>query len=74
MHPHGLDRLVVAKVGCPLPAPDRADTVLVGPGERDAGLVRADLRGVGPGPAASSATPRNVTGLVGTVTAMVVQG
>jgi FtsP/CotA-like multicopper oxidase with cupredoxin domain len=34
MHLHGLDQLVIAKDGYPLPAPYRADTVLVAPGER----------------------------------------
>ncbi len=45
MHLHGLDQLVIAKDGFPLPQPYRADTVEVAPGERYTVLVHADRAG-----------------------------
>lgn len=45
MHLHGLDQLVVAKDGFPLPEPYLADTVEVAPGERYSVLVEADKPG-----------------------------
>jgi manganese oxidase len=45
MHLHGLDQLVIAKDGFPLPAPYKADTVPVAPGERYTVLVHADALG-----------------------------
>jgi FtsP/CotA-like multicopper oxidase with cupredoxin domain len=45
MHLHGLDQLVIAKDGFPLPQPYRADTVPVAPGERYTVLVHADAPG-----------------------------
>jgi len=45
MHLHGVDQLVVAKDGFPLAQPYKADTVLVGPGERYSVLVGADRPG-----------------------------
>ncbi len=41
MHLHGLDQLVIAKDGFPVPAPYKADTVMVAPGERYTVLVHA---------------------------------
>jgi FtsP/CotA-like multicopper oxidase with cupredoxin domain len=48
MHLHGIEQLVIAKDGFPLPQPYRADTVSVAPGERYTVLVkpRADQLGV----------------------------
>ncbi|HEX6500662.1 MAG TPA: multicopper oxidase domain-containing protein [Micromonosporaceae bacterium] len=45
MHLHGVDQLVIAKDGFPLPAPYKADTVPVSPGERYTVLVHADAKG-----------------------------
>lgn len=45
MHLHGLDQLVIAKDGFPLPAPYRADTIEVAPGERYTVLVHANHPG-----------------------------
>lgn len=45
MHLHGVDQLVVGKDGFPLQQPYKADTVLVGPGERYSVLVQADRLG-----------------------------
>jgi uncharacterized cupredoxin-like copper-binding protein len=46
MHLHGVEQLIVAKDGFPLPEPYQADTVLVGPGERYSVLVHATNPGV----------------------------
>lgn len=46
MHLHGLDQLVIAKDGFPLPQPYKADTVTVAPGERVTVLVQATEPGV----------------------------
>jgi len=40
MHLHGIDQLVIAKDGNPLPQPYLADTVMVAPGERYTVLVK----------------------------------
>jgi len=45
MHLHGVDQLVIAKDGFPLPAPYLADTVNVAPAERYTVLVHADALG-----------------------------
>ncbi len=45
MHLHGLDQVVIAKDGFPLPAPYRADTVPVAPGERYTVLIHATAKG-----------------------------
>lgn len=45
MHLHGVDQLVIAKDGFPLPAPYKADTVNVAPGERYTVLIHADQPG-----------------------------
>lgn len=42
MHLHGIEQLVIAKDGEPLPSPYLADTVLVAPGERYTVLVKPD--------------------------------
>jgi FtsP/CotA-like multicopper oxidase with cupredoxin domain len=46
MHLHGLTQLVIAKDGFPVPQPYRADTIMVGPGERYSVLVHSTLPGV----------------------------
>ena len=46
MHLHGPMQTVIAKDGNPLPAPYKADTVLVGPGERYSVLVTPNRPGV----------------------------
>jgi FtsP/CotA-like multicopper oxidase with cupredoxin domain len=46
MHLHGVEQLVFAKDGMTVPAPYRADTVLVAPGERYSVLVNATNPGV----------------------------
>ena len=48
MHLHGIPQLVIAKDGYPLPAPYRADTILVAPGERYTTLVHATADFLGP--------------------------
>jgi FtsP/CotA-like multicopper oxidase with cupredoxin domain len=48
MHLHGLPQLVIAKDGYPLPAPYKADTILVAPGERYTTLVHATADFLGP--------------------------
>lgn len=73
MHLHGLDQLVVAKDGFPLPNPYLADTVLVGPGERYTVLVHADLKGVWAWHCHILNHAENATGMFGMVTAFVVQ-
>lgn len=45
MHLHGVDQVVIAKDGFPLPAPYTADTVNVAPGERYSVLIHADQPG-----------------------------
>lgn len=74
MHLHGLDQLVIAKDGYPLPEPYYADTVLVSPGERYTVLARADLKGVWAWHCHILSHAENATGMFGMVTAMVVEG
>jgi FtsP/CotA-like multicopper oxidase with cupredoxin domain len=74
MHLHGLDQLIVAKDGYPLPEPYYADTVLVAPGERYSVLVTADLSGVWAWHCHILSHAENATGMFGMVTAMVVKG
>ncbi len=57
MHLHGLPQLVIAKDGYPLPAPYRADTILVAPGERYTVLVHATADFLGPPDASGTPTP-----------------
>lgn len=73
MHLHGLDQLVIAKDGYPLPEPYLADTVLVSPGERYTVLVKADLPGVWAWHCHILSHAENETGMFGMVTAMVVE-
>jgi FtsP/CotA-like multicopper oxidase with cupredoxin domain len=72
MHLHGLDQLVIAKDGYPLPAPYRADTVLVAPGERYTVLVQADVPGVWAWHCHILSHAENASGMFGMVTAMIV--
>ena len=73
MHLHGLDQLVIAKDGFPLPRPYLADTVVVAPGERYTVLVKADLKGVWAWHCHILSHAENSTGMFGMVTAMVVE-
>jgi FtsP/CotA-like multicopper oxidase with cupredoxin domain len=73
MHLHGLDQLVIAKDGYPLPQPYLADTILVGPGERYTVLVHADVAGVWAWHCHILSHAENAQGMFGMVTAMVVQ-
>jgi FtsP/CotA-like multicopper oxidase with cupredoxin domain len=73
MHLHGLDQLVIAKDGYPLPQPYTADTVLVAPGERYTVLVHADVPGVWAWHCHILSHAENATGMFGMVTAMVVK-
>ena len=72
MHLHGLDQLVVAKDGYPLPEPYHADTVAVGPGERYTVLVKADLTGTWAWHCHILSHAEGSDGMFGMVTAMVV--
>lgn len=73
MHLHGLDQLVIAKDGYPLPAPYYADTILVAPGERYTVLVKADVTGVWAWHCHILAHAENDQGMFGMVTALVVK-
>ena len=73
MHLHGLDQLVTAKDGYPLPEPYLADTLVVAPGERYTVLVRADLDGVWAWHCHILSHAENETGMFGMVTAMIVK-
>ena len=72
MHLHGLDQLVIAKDGFPLPDPYYADTVVVAPGERYTVLVEATATGVWAWHCHILSHAENETGMFGMVTAMVV--
>jgi len=73
MHLHGLDQLVVAKDGYPLPAPYSADTVNVAPGERYTVLVKADVPGVWAWHCHILSHAESAAGMFGMVTAMIVK-
>ena len=72
MHLHGLDQLVIAKDGYPLPEPYYADTVMVGPGERYTVVVKADLDGTWAWHCHILSHAEGPQGMFGMVTAMVV--
>jgi FtsP/CotA-like multicopper oxidase with cupredoxin domain len=72
MHLHGLDQLVVAKDGFPVPQPYYADTVLVAPGERYTVLVKAELPGTWAWHCHILSHAENEQGMFGMVTAIVV--
>lgn len=73
MHLHGLEQLVIAKDGFPLPAPYKADTVNVAPGERYSVLVKADELGVWAWHCHILPHAERSTGMFGMVTAMIVK-
>jgi FtsP/CotA-like multicopper oxidase with cupredoxin domain len=73
MHLHGLDQLVVAKDGFPLPQPYKADTVVVAPGERISVLVTADNPGVWAFHCHILTHAEREDGMFGMVTAMIVK-
>jgi manganese oxidase len=74
MHLHGPYQLVVAKDGYPLPQPYRADTVMIGPGERYTVLVHADQLGVWAWHCHILSHAEGANGMFGMVTALVVTG
>lgn len=73
MHLHGLEQLVVAKDGMPVPQPYRADTVNVAPGERYSVLVHADEPGVWAWHCHILTHAERADGMFGMVTAMIVK-
>ena len=73
MHLHGIEQLVVAKDGYPLPQPHTEDTVLVAPGERVDVLVRATEPGAWAFHCHILNHAEAANGMFGMVTAMVVQ-
>ncbi|HEX6968948.1 MAG TPA: multicopper oxidase domain-containing protein [Micromonosporaceae bacterium] len=73
MHLHGLDQLVIAKDGLPLPEPYRADTVFVAPGERYTVLVKADRPGTWLWHCHIFSHAEGSQGMFGMVTAMIVE-
>lgn len=72
MHLHGLTQTVIAKDGFPLPQPYRADTVMVGPGERYSVLVQASAPGTWAWHCHILPHAEREDGMFGMVTAMVV--
>ncbi|HET9443213.1 MAG TPA: multicopper oxidase domain-containing protein [Acidimicrobiales bacterium] len=73
MHLHGLDQLVIAKDGFPVPQPYKADTINVAPGERWSVLVQANEPGVWAWHCHILPHAERSTGMFGMVTAMIVQ-
>jgi FtsP/CotA-like multicopper oxidase with cupredoxin domain len=72
MHLHRQPQLVVAKDGFPLDQPYRADTVLVGPGERYSVLIHAEAAGVWAWHCHILNHSENDQGLFGMVTTLIV--
>lgn len=72
MHLHGQDQLVVAKDGFPLKNPYKADTVLVGPGERYSVLIKATNVGTWAWHCHILSHAEGNQGMMGMVTAMIV--
>jgi uncharacterized cupredoxin-like copper-binding protein len=72
MHLHGLAQTVIAKDGFPLPQPYKADTVMVGPGERYTVLVQASAEGTWAWHCHILPHAERADGMFGMVTAMVV--
>ena len=72
MHLHGMAQTVIAKDGFPVPQPYRADTVLVGPGERYTVLVQAELAGTWAWHCHILTHAEREDGMFGMVTALVV--
>ena len=73
MHLHGPAQLVVAKDGFPLDQPYKADTLLVGPGERYTVLIQADQVGTWAWHCHILSHAENETGMFGMVTALIVK-
>jgi FtsP/CotA-like multicopper oxidase with cupredoxin domain len=72
MHLHGLDQVVIAKDGHPLPAPQTMDTVTVAPGERYTVLVKATVPGAWAWHCHILSHAETEKGMFGMVTALVV--
>ena len=73
MHLHGLAQTVIAKDGYPVPQPYRADTVMVGPGERYTVLVQATVPGTWAWHCHILTHAEREDGMFGMVTALVVK-
>lgn len=73
MHLHGLTQEVVAKDGYDLTSPYKADTVLVGPGERYDVIVKGDNPGVWAFHCHVLGHAESEHGMFGMVTAMIVE-
>ena len=73
MHLHGLVQTVISKDGFPLDSPYKADTVMVGPGERYTVLIQADLPGVWAWHCHILPHAEREDGMFGMVTAMIVK-
>jgi FtsP/CotA-like multicopper oxidase with cupredoxin domain len=73
MHLHGLDQVVIAKDGIPLPFPYAVDTVNVSPGERYSVLVKADEPGVWAWHCHILPHAERADGMFGMVTAVIVK-
>lgn len=73
MHLHGLDQIVIAKDGFPLAQPQKADTVVVAPGERYTVLVHATEPGVWAFHCHILTHAEAPDGMFGMVTAMIVK-
>ena len=73
MHLHGPAQMVIAKDGFPVPQPYRADTIMVGPGERYTVLVHADSVGTWAWHCHILPHAEREDGMFGMVTALVVK-
>ena len=73
MHLHGMAQTVIAKDGYPVPQPYKADTVMVGPGERYTVLVQATVPGTWAWHCHILTHAEREDGMFGMVTALVVQ-
>jgi manganese oxidase len=73
MHLHRFDQLVIAKDGHPLPAPYKADTINVAPGERYTILVKAEEVGTWAWHCHILTHAERADGMFGMVTTMIVE-
>ena len=73
MHLHGMAQTIIAKDGYPVPLPYKADTVMVGPGERYTVLVQATAPGTWAWHCHILTHAEREDGMFGMVTALIVQ-
>ncbi|HEX7745034.1 MAG TPA: multicopper oxidase domain-containing protein [Micromonosporaceae bacterium] len=73
IHLHGLDQLVVARDGHPVPTPYKVDTLLIGSGERYTVLIKADRTGSWLWHCHIFSHAEGSQGMFGMVTAMIVK-